>query len=104
MLALRGLDARIRPERGPLTYPPKGITWPRPVSGSGTTLTPARLEREPRATRHRLNIVAFYRVDFLLPLLQRGERVLLLIRALFPFMQLARPRPDLPTAIGTEEV
>src|SRR6266700_3364799 len=104
MLALCGFEARIRPEWGTQACPPSWITRPRPVPGIGATPAPARLEGEPGATGDRLETVVLSFLVFLLPFLQGGERLLLLIGALFPFMQLARLRFDVPAAAGAEEV
>src|SRR5258708_28705679 len=104
MLALRGLEARIRPERGAHTCPPSGITRPRPIPGIGATRAPAGLERKPGAACHRLETVALCHILFLWPFLQHCELLLLLIGALLPFVQLARRGLDLAAAAGTEEV
>ena len=104
MLALCCLEARIRPEWGTDACAPGGITRPRLVSGIGATPAPAGLEREPGATGDRLETVFLCLLLFLLPFLQHGELLLLLIGALFPFVQLAGFRFDLPAAAWTEEV
>src|SRR2546429_447161 len=104
MLALCGLQTGIHPEWGTHARPPGGITWPRPVPGIGVTPAPAGLERKPGATGHRLKTVTLCFLLFLLPFLQHCELLLLLIGALFPFVQLARFRFDLSATAGTEEV
>ena len=104
MLALCGLEARIRPERGTQTCPPGGITRTRLVSGIGATPAPAGLECEPGATGHRFETVFLCLLLFLLSFLQHGELLLLFIGALFPFVQLAGFRFDLSAAARAEEV
>lgn len=104
MLALCGLQARIRPERGTHACPPGGITRPRPVPGICATPAPARLEGEPGATGHRLDVVALCFLLLLLPFLQHCELLLLLIGALFPFVQLTGFRFDLSATARAEEV
>src|SRR5258708_19208726 len=95
MLALRGLEARIRPERGTHTCPPSGITRPRPVPGIRATRAPAGFERKPGEACHRLETVALCHILFLWPFLQHCELLLLLIRALLPFLHLASPALNL---------
>ena len=104
MLALCGFEARIRPERGTHACPPGGITRTRLVSGIGATPAPAGLECEPGATGDRLETVFLCLLLFLLSFLQHGELLLLLIGALFPFVQLAGFRFDLSAAARAEEV
>ena len=104
MLALCGFQARIRPERGTHACPPGGITRPRLVSGIGATPAPAGLERKPGATGDRFETVFLCLLLFLLPFLQGGELLLLFIGALFPFVQFAGFRFDLPATARTEEV
>ena len=104
MLALCGFEACIRPEWGTHACPPGGITRPRSVSGIRATPAPAGLEREPGATGDRLETVFLCFLLFLLPFLQHGELLLLLIGALFPFVQLAGFRFDLAAAARAEEV
>src|SRR5713101_1038836 len=104
MLALRGLEARICPERGTQTCPPIRITRPGPIPGIRATLTPAWFEFEPGEACHQLETVFLCRVILLLPFLQRGELLIFLILTLLPFVQLARRGLDLPAAVGAEEV
>ena len=90
MLALARLKARLAPEWSAHTRPPSRVARPRPIPGIGATAAPARLERKPGATRHRLDPVLFRRVLFLrLCFLQGGERRLLLVRALLSLVQIA---------------
>src|SRR6266849_6704797 len=104
MLALRGLEACICPERGTQTCPPIRITRPGPIPGIRTTRAPAGFEFEPGEACHRLETVFLCRVILLLPFLQHGELLLFLIGALLPFVQLARRGLNLPAAVGAEEV
>src|SRR5258708_33738101 len=90
MLALARLKARLAPERGLDARPPSRVARPRLVPGIGATAAPARLERKPGATRHRLAPLLFRPVLFLtLCFLQGGKRRLIPVRALLPHV----PRP-----------
>jgi hypothetical protein len=68
------------------------------------TSAPAGLECKPRAASHRLEVIFLCFLLFLLPFLQHGELLLLLVRALFPFVQLAGFRFDLAATTRAEEV
>src|SRR5260370_16763641 len=96
MLALRSLEAPIRPERGTHTRPPSGIARTRSVSGIDATCTPAGLEREPRAAGYPFDVVAFCLLVFRLPFLQPGVLLLLLTLTLLPFVHPPVPPLALP--------
>src|SRR6266487_3968026 len=104
MLALCRLQACIGPKRGSYTRASNGIMRSRSVSGICATPAPAGFECEPGAAGHWLEVIFLCLLVFLLPFLQHSELLLLLIGALFPFVQLAGFRFDLAATTRAVEV
>src|SRR5436305_10803171 len=105
MLALRGFESNLAPERCLDSCAPAGVARPRLIPGIGAAATPARFERKPGAARHRLEAVTGCHVLFLLlRLFQRGKPRLLLARTLFTLVQPAGRGPNLLSTTWTEEM